>query len=159
MEKSEKYIAQLNVATALNDMDSDQLSGFMAKVDAINAVADRSPGFVWRLQGEDGGDATEIRASDDPRFLVNMSVWESSESFSDFVWNTVHKRVYAKKHDWFETPTKPHMVFWWVEPGHIPTVEEALDRLEDLRGNGPSDRAFGWESLPEVIAWREKQCG
>lgn len=159
MIKSKKHIAQLNVATALDDMDSERLSGFMAKLDIVNAIADRSPGFVWRLQGEDGGDATSIRTTDDSRFLVNMSVWESPKALSDFVWNTVHKNVYAQKHDWFKTPTEPHMVFWWVEPGHIPNVEEAFARLENLRRDGTSDHAFGWEALPEVVAWREKQCG
>jgi hypothetical protein len=154
-----KHLAQLNVATALDDMDSERLAGFNAKIDIVNAVADRSPGFVWRLKGEDGAAATEIRASDDPRYLVNMSVWETPEHFEDFVWNTIHKRVYAGKHEWFEPPKQPHMVLWWVEPGHQPSLDEAMQRLDDLRTNGPSERAFGWESLPGVKLWRQKQCG
>ena len=154
-----KHIAQLNVATALDDLDSDRLASFMSKLDAVNAVADRSPGFVWRLQGDDGADATDVRASDDPRFIVNMSVWETPEHLENFVWNTIHKHVYAKKHDWFEAPKQPHMVLWWVVAGHEPSVEEAMSRLEDLRTNGPNECAFGWESLPGVKLWREQQCG
>lgn len=142
-----KHLAQLNIATALDDMDSEQLSAFVARIEAVNEVAERADGFVWRLKDEDGGDATNIRIGDNPRLLVNMSVWESAEHLQDFVWNTIHKRLVNKKEGWFETPKSAHFVMWWVEPGHIPTVEEAFERLEDLRANGTSERAFGWAAV------------
>ena len=87
---------------------------------------------------------------DDPTFLVNMSVWETPEQLEHFVWNTVHKRIYQKKGNWFEPMTTPHFVMWWIPAGHVPTPQEALARLDHLTKHGPSDHAFGWESLPNV---------
>jgi hypothetical protein len=151
------YLAQLNVATAVDDLDSQRLADFMGALDGVNALAERSPGFVWRLQSE-AGNATDIKVSDDPRFIVNLSVWETPKALEHFVWNTVHKRIYAKRTKWFEPPKRAYLVMWWVPAGHRPSVEEALDRLDDLRRNGPSERAFGWESLPGVRLWKEQRC-
>jgi hypothetical protein len=154
-----KHLAQLNVATALDDLDSDQLKGFMGALDVVNAVADRAPGFVWRLQGEDGANATDVKVAEDPRFIVNLSVWESPETLEDFVWNTIHAKIYAKKQSWFEAAAQQHLVMWWVEPGHEPSPEEAMEHLEHLQEHGPTDQAFGWESLPGVRLWQTKRCG
>ncbi len=151
------HLAQVNVATTLDDIDSPKLADFVAALDRINAVAERSPGFVWRHQDETGN-ATNIQVTDNPRFIVNMSVWESPEHLEQFVWNTVHKRVYDKKAKWFETPGETYFVMWWIPIGHIPTVEEGLERLADLNANGPSERAFGWESLPNVKLWMDQRC-
>ena len=151
------HLAQLNVATALDHLESDRLADFMAALDRVNAVAERSPGFVWRLK-DDSGDATGIRASDDPRFLVNMSLWESPESFEHFVWNTVHKQFYQRRSKWFAAPAAPYLVMWWVPMGRVPSLEEAMARLDDLRANGPSERAFGWESLTNIRLWKRQRC-
>lgn len=151
------HLAQLNVATALDDLDSPRLAGFMGALDRINAVAEESPGFVWRLQS-DSGNATDILTSDDPRFIVNLSIWETPADLEHFVWNTIHKRVYQKKSKWFEAPKRAYFVMWWVPAGHRPTTEEALARLADLDANGPSERAFGWESLPGVERWKAERC-
>ncbi len=157
LQPENTHLAQVNVATALDDVDSPKLADFIAALDRINAVAERSPGFVWRHQDETGN-ATNIQVTDNPRFIVNMSVWESPEHLEQFVWNTVHKRVYDKKAKWFETPDEAYFVMWWVPVGHTPTVEEGLERLADLNANGPSERAFGWESLPNVKLWMEQRC-
>lgn len=151
------HLAQVNAATALDAIDSPKLADFVAALDRINAVAERSPGFVWRHQDETGN-ATNIQVTDNPRFIVNMSVWESPEHLEQFVWNTVHKRVYDKKAKWFEEADEAYFVMWWIPVGHIPTVEEGLERLADLNANGPSERAFGWESLPNVKLWIEQRC-
>ena len=151
------HLAQLNLATAVDDLESDRLADFVAALDRVNAVAERSPGFVWRLKDEDGN-ATSIKATDDPRVIVNMSVWETPQQLEQFVWNTVHKRVYAKRAKWFSTPERANFVMWWVPAWHLPTVDEALERLTDLQENGASGRAFGWESLPNVTLWREQRC-
>jgi hypothetical protein len=152
------FLAQLNVATALDDMDSERLSGFVNALDAVNEVAERSPGFVWRLKDDDGNDATSIQMSDNPRFLVNMSVWETPKALEEFVWNTIHKKIYNQKSKWFEAPAKAHFVMWWVPQDYRPTAEEALARLDHLNTEGPSEHAFGWESLPEIKLWRDQQC-
>ena len=151
-------LAQLNVATALEDLESDRLRDFVGALDGVNRRAERSEGFVWRLQDPDGNDATSILVTDDPRLIVNLSVWETPEDLEQFVWNTVHKRVHAKKAKWFSVPSAPHFVMWWVPSGHTPSVEEAMRRLDDLRANGPTERAFGWESLPNVRLWKEQRC-
>ena len=151
------HLAELNVAKALDDMHSARLADFVAALNRVNALAERSPGFVWRLKDETGN-ATDITVPDEPRMIVNLSVWETPHDLEKFVWNTIHKRVYDKKAKWFEAPKAAHFVMWWVPEGHRPTAEEAFDRLADLNTNGPSERAFGWESLPSVKLWKQKQC-
>lgn len=151
------HLAQLNVARALDDLDSPRLASFMGALDRVNALAERSAGFVWRLKS-DGGNATDIKVSDDARFIVNMSVWETAEHLEQFVWNTVHARVYEKKANWFEAMATPHLVMWFVPAGHRPTVEEAMARLAHLTAHGASAHAFGWESLPNVKLWMSKRC-
>jgi hypothetical protein len=151
------HLAQLNVARALDDLDSPRLAGFMGALDRVNEVAERSPGFVWRLK-DDAGNATDIKVSDDARFIVNLSVWETPSHLEQFVWNTVHARVYEKKANWFEKMATPHFVMWWVTIGHQPTTEEAMARLKQLSEQGPSEAAFGWESLPNIKLWMSKRC-
>lgn len=151
------HLAQLNVAKAIDELDSKRMADFIAALDRINGVAERSPGFVWRLK-DDSGNATDIETTDDPRFIVNISIWETPANLEQFVWNTVHKRVYDKKSEWFEAPAHAHFVMWWVPAGQTVSAEEALARLDHLNANGPSDRAFGWESLPNVQLWRQQQC-
>ena len=152
------HLAQLNVARALDDLTSPLLADFVAALDRVNEVAERSPGFVWRLKDE-SGNATDIRADEDPRLIVNLSVWATPEDLERFVWNTIHARVYDKKPKWFTTMSTPHLVLWWVPEGHRPTVEEAMARLRHLTQHGESDDAFGWRRLPNVRLWMERRCG
>lgn len=157
IQPANTHLAQLNVARAMDDLDSPRLADFMAALDRVNDIAERSSGFVWRLKG-DNGNATDVRAGDDARFIVNLSVWETAEQLEHFVWNTVHARVYEKKSKWFESLGKPHLVMWWVPVGHFPTVDEATARLAELTQQGPSDRAFGWERLPNIKLWVSRRC-
>ena len=151
------HLAQLNVGRARFATDDPRMAEFMGGLDSVNALAERSPGFVWRLQSE-AGNATDIKLTDDPQFIVNLSVWETPEQLEHFVWNTVHKRIYEKKGNWFEAKTASHFVMWWVPAGHIPTPEEALARLDHLTQHGASEHAFGWESLPNVKLWMNQRC-
>jgi hypothetical protein len=151
------HLAQLNVGRALHALDDPRMAGFMGPLDHVNALAERSPGFVWRLKS-DSGNATDIKVSDDPQFIINMSVWETPEQLEHFVWNTVHKRIYQKKGNWFEPMQTPHFVMWWIPAGRIPTPPEALARLDHLTRHGPSEHAFGWESLPNVKLWAQQRC-
>jgi hypothetical protein len=151
------HLAQLNVATALDDLDSERLADFVGALDKINATAERSPGFVWRLKDE-GGSSIDIKTSENSRFIVNLSVWETPSHLEHFVWNTAHKHVYRKKANWFERPKNAYFVMWWVPEGHMPSAEEALDRLADLNADGPGERAFGWESLPNIKLRKREQC-
>jgi hypothetical protein len=152
------HLAQINVGQARHSMDDARMHGFTSKIAAINAVADRTEGFVWRLQS-DSGNALDIIVTDDPLFNINMSVWENLDAFETFVWKTAHAKVYAGKAAWFEHSQLAVTALWWVPIGHIPTPSEGLARLQALRDNGPSETAFGWESLPNVALWQKSRCG
>ncbi|MEQ9328419.1 MAG: DUF3291 domain-containing protein [Rhodospirillales bacterium] len=135
------HIAQINVGRTLYPMDDPGIADFVNQLDAINAMADVAPGFVWRLQS-DSGNATDIVLTEDPQFIINMSVWESVESLFDYVYKTAHTRVMARRRDWFERPDEAYQCLWWVPAGHIPTPQEGLDRLALLNANGPGPGAF-----------------
>ena len=152
------YLAQLNVGHIRYATDDPRMAEFMGQLDAVNALAERSPGFVWRLKDDASNNATNILVSPDPHFLINMSVWETPEQLEHFVWNTVHKRIYQKKGNWFAPMATPHFVMWWISAGHTPTPAEALERLGHLTQHGPSDHAFGWESLPNIKLWMNQRC-
>lgn len=144
MRITDWHIAQLNVGTTVAPLDSPELAEFVAALDRINALAEASPGFVWRLKS-DSGNATDIQVADDPNFIVNMSVWESVEALFEFVYRSVHTSVMARRRDWFSKPDQAYQVLWWVPARHAPTVAEALDRLEHLRRHGPTPHAFSFK--------------
>jgi hypothetical protein len=136
-------LAQVNVARMLAPLESPQLAGFVARLDAINALADAAPGFVWRLQ-TGAGNATYLRPYDDDRILFNLSVWRSLEELRSFVYRSDHADVMRRRLQWFERPDRMHLALWWVEGGHIPSIDEAKQRLEHLRLHGPSEQAFSF---------------
>jgi hypothetical protein len=133
-------LAQLNVGRILAPINSPQLADFVNQLDEINALAEASPGFVWRLAGSNGN-ATELRPDDDADLLVNMSVWTSAEALFDFVYKSMHTKVMARRREWFEKMAVMQ-VLWWVPAGHIPTIAEAMARLRLLERTGPSTEAF-----------------
>ena len=112
-------------------LDGPELAGFVAQLEPVNALADRSPGFVWRLQTEDG-DATAIRPYEDDRVMVNLSVWASFEALRSFVYATRHLEVMRHRRQWFSRMADPYLALWWLPAGTIPTVAEAKERLELL---------------------------
>jgi hypothetical protein len=136
------HLAQLNIAEPKAPPDSPLLADFMAALDPVNALADETPGFVWRLQTEEGN-ATSLRAFDDDSLMVNMSVWESLDALRGFVYeNREHLAVMRRRREWFGKMAELFMVLWWVPAGHIPTVVEAEERLTLLRAAGPTPDAF-----------------
>jgi len=134
-------LAQVNVATLRAPLDGPELAGFVARLEPINALADASPGFVWRLQTEDG-DATAIRPFDDERIMVNLSVWASLEDLRRFVYASRHLDVMRRRREWFHRMADPYLALWWVPAGTIPTVAQAKERLEVLADRGPTPAAF-----------------
>jgi hypothetical protein len=152
-----RHLAQLNIGRFHYRTDDPRMADFMNNLDLVNAVAERSKGFIWRLK-DDSGNATNFRPFPDPNMAVNLSVWESVETLERFVWQTVHKRLYGRRSEWFEPLDAPHLVMWWVQGGHRPTLDEAKERLEHLTAHGPSDHAFGWESLPAAQLWKTARC-
>src|SRR5262245_12023829 len=151
------HLAQLNIARPRFGADDRRMADFFDNLDRVNAVAERSPGFVWRLIG-DGNDATDIRFDDDPETLVNMSVWETVEHLEHFVWNTVHRQFYRRREEWFSSFGKPYFVMWSVAEGHRPTLAEAKARLDHLTVNGSTQHACGWEDFPNLRRWMEVRC-
>ncbi len=140
MPAIEHHLAQLNIGLAKGLIDGPVMAGFKAALEPINALADDAPGFVWRLQSEDG-DATAIRPYEDEPMIVNMSVWESIEALRAFVYTSGHTPVMRNRRRWFEK-LETYLVLWWVPAGHEPTIEEAKERLEHLKRRGPTPHAF-----------------
>jgi hypothetical protein len=138
-------IAQLNLANAMYSPDDARISEFYARIDEINALAETSHGFVWRLQS-DSGNATDILVNDDPMLIVNLSVWQSIDALADFAYKTAHRELLAKRRKWFVPPAAAHQVLWWVPAGHEPSVEEAMSRLAHLQETGPDSDAFTFRS-------------
>ncbi len=138
---SKYQLAQVNIGLTRGPRESEVMSGFMARLDEINALAERSPGFVWRLQTEEG-DATAIQAFDDPLLLVNMSVWENLESLKSFVYQSTHLELLREREAWFEKMTEVYQALWWIPAGHLPTVDEAKERLAILQREGAGPQAF-----------------
>ncbi len=133
-------LAQINIGRMVAPIDSPVVAGFVNNLERINALADSAPGFVWRLQS-DAGDATEFRIFDEDT-LVNMSVWKDADSLHHFVYRTAHVEIMRRRKEWFELMRDAYQTLWWVPQGHRPSLQEAGQRLELLRENGPSLEAF-----------------
>ena len=135
------HLAQINIGRILAPLDGPELRPFVDNLDRINALAEQSPGFVWRLTGE-GDNATDIHAFDDPTMLMNMSVWTDLASLGAYVYRSDHIEIMRRRREFFETPTEAIMALWWVPAGTVPTIAEGIARLERLRRNGPTPHAF-----------------
>jgi len=136
------HLAQANIGRIRAPLDAPIMEGFRSQLDPINALADRTPGFVWRLKTEDGN-AMAIRPDPtDDRMAINMSVWESLASLQQFVYQSAHVMTMRDRRQWFEPIEGPILVLWWIPAGHIPTLAEALERLGYLKQHGPSPEAF-----------------
>jgi hypothetical protein len=153
-----RHLAQFNIARARYPLDDPRMREFVDNVDRVNALANGIEGFVWRL-ADASGHAMNIRVYDDPAILPNLTVWESVEALERFVWQTVHRRFYGRREQWFAPLDGPPLVLWWIPEGHRPTMEEGAERLDHLKAHGSSDDAFGWDSLPAAKHWRTARCG
>lgn len=135
-------LAQLNIATMKAPLESPSMADFVANLQRINALAEASPGYVWRLQDE-AGDATTFRPFGED-VLVNLSVWRDVQALSDYVYTSAHTEMLKRRQEWFSKVGAAHMVLWWVPAGHRPSVQEAFERLELLRKQGASAQAFSF---------------
>jgi uncharacterized protein DUF3291 len=140
-------IAQVNIGRIKGPMDGPIMAGFANRLDEINALADRSPGFVWRLQTSEGN-ATYLRPfEDDDQMLLNMSVWETVEDLKHYVYKTAHAELLKQRNEWFERMSAVYSALWWVPAGHIPGIDEAKKRLAHLAAHGPTEFAFTFKSV------------
>lgn len=135
------HLAQLNIAEPRAPLESPVMADFVANLDRINALAEASPGFVWRLVDDDGANATGLRPFGE-RTLVNLSVWIDLASLRGFVFESAHAPILKRRREWFEPLGAASMVLWWVPAGHRPSTAEAKDRIDHLRRDGPSANAF-----------------
>lgn len=136
------HLAQLNIAQLKAPLDSPMLADFVANLDRINALAESSPGFIWRLQDEEG-DATAIRPFGD-QVLVNMSLWRDVQSLSDYVYKSAHTEMLKRRREWFDKVQQAHQVLWWIPAGQLPSVMDAAERLAHVQAHGASAYAFSF---------------
>jgi Domain of unknown function (DUF3291) len=144
MSSTKHHIAQVNIALMRAPLDDPLMAEFVASLDEINALADSSPGFVWRLQTAQGN-ATDLRPYGDDRILFNLSVWESVEQLQAYVYKSAHGEVMRKRRKWFDKFEGMYFALWWVEAGHTPSVTEARQRLDYLNEHGASEWAFSFK--------------
>jgi hypothetical protein len=136
------HFAELNVARLIHPLDAPQNAEFVSVLAAVNAIAEVSPGFVWRLIADDGRSASYVAAYDDPQLIINLTVWTDPESLRHFTYRSGHGAYFRRRREWFEEPTQPQMVCWWIPEGTVPSVEDAVQRLAVLRAEGPSSQGF-----------------
>ncbi|HSL42741.1 MAG TPA: DUF3291 domain-containing protein [Anaerolineales bacterium] len=142
----EYHIAQINIARMLAPIDDPIMADFVAQLPPVNALADQSPGFVWRLQSE-SGDATSIKVYDDEFIIVNLTVWERIEALREYVYKGEHHKVLRDRKRWFEKFDGPYYALWWVPAGELPSIEEGKARLDHLREHGDSAYAFSFKHV------------
>jgi hypothetical protein len=145
------HLAQINIGRMKAPLDTPAMAGFMSRLDDLNALADRSSGFVWRLQSGEGNN-TYLRPYEDERIIVNMSVWETVEHLRDYVYSSAHAEILKQRREWFEKFDGVMMALWWIPSGHIPTVDEAKLRLSSIESYGPTPFAFTFKkTFPPIL--------
>jgi hypothetical protein len=140
------HIAQVNIARMKEPLESPLLADFVSRLAEINALADQSEGFVWRLQTPEG-DNTYLRPYDDDQILFNLSVWETVDALKQYVYRTAHAELLRDRRKWFEHFAGVFVALWWVPHGHIPSVDEAKRRLAHLEEHGPTQFAFTFKTI------------
>lgn len=143
---SEYYLAQINIARMLAPIGDPVMAEFVAQLPPINALAEASPGFVWRLQSE-SGDATSIKVYDDEFIIVNLTAWETVEALRQYVYKSAHSGVMRDRRRWFEKFEGPYYALWWIPAGHLPGTEEGKERLDHLREHGDTPYAFSFKHV------------
>jgi hypothetical protein len=154
----EYQLAQINIGRILGPIDSPVMAEFVANLDRINSLAEKSPGFIWRLK-DDNNNATSIKIYNDDSLIVNMSVWKDLETLMNFVYKSAHVEILKRNREWFSKLKEMHMALWYVPSGHTPSVEEAIGRLDHLRTHGETPHAFSFRkkfSIEEYDAFQNK---
>ena len=162
MQPDGHHLAEFNLGILKYDWDDPKVKDFADGLALVNSVAQGSDGFVWMMGEAEMDDAQtdpEGVLGGNPRTASTLSVWETAASLEHFVWNTVHKRFYDRKDEWYDAVDSLRLAMWWVPTGHRPTIDEAVTRLHHLQCHGDTDFAFGWAHLADAHLWRTKQCG
>ena len=149
------HLAQANIGEMLGPLDDPIMAGFVNNLERINAVADAAPGFVWRLQTEDG-DATALKVFDNNMLIINMSVWESVEALHQYTYHSDHAELLRQRRDWFTKMASMHMVMWWLPAGELPTIDDMKAKLDHINTHGPTPAAFTFKqrfTVEEMLAF------
>ncbi len=149
------HLAQANIAEMLAPLDDPIMAGFVNNLERINALADAAPGFVWRLQTEDG-DATALKVFDNDMLIINLSVWESIETLHQYTYHSDHVKLLRQRREWFTKMAMMHMVLWWLPAGELPTINEMKAKLDHVNTHGPTPAAFTFKrhySVEETLAF------
>jgi heme-degrading monooxygenase HmoA len=139
------HLAQINIGRMRGVFEDPVMAGFVARLEELNALADGSEGFVWRLQGGEGN-ATYLRPYDDERIIVNMSVWQSLEHLRAYAYNSAHAEVLRQRREWFEKFDGVMMALWWIPVGRIPSIDEGKKRLASIAQHGSTPFAFTFKT-------------
>jgi heme-degrading monooxygenase HmoA len=139
-------LAQINIARACASLQDPRMRDFIARLEAINELAERSPGFIWRLKAEDGRASSYVRVFDDDRILINMSTWQSLEALRAYVYRSEHADLLRQRARWFAPMPGPALALWWVRTGSVVTVEQGRERLALLASHGPTPAAFTFKN-------------
>jgi hypothetical protein len=153
MQNDVWQLAQINVGRLVAPSDDARVKPFFDALDRINALADSSTGFVWRLQSE-SGNATDIQTTHDPLFLVNMSVWSDADALFNFVYRSAHAPEMAQRRQYFEPFEGAYQALWWIPAGHRPSIDEGLSRLWRLDRYGSTPQAFTFKArfpIPGIV--------
>ncbi len=140
------HLAQVNIARMKAPLEDPLMAGFNVRINEINALADKSPGFIWRLETSQGNNLY-LRPYDDDRILFNMSVWETVEALKNYAYHSAHAEMVRQRQEWFNKFDGASTALWWVPLGHIPGVDEAKKRLEYLQAHGPTQFAFNFKTV------------
>jgi hypothetical protein len=154
------HVAQVNIGRMLGPIDDPVMADFVARLDEINALSEKSPGFIWRLIGEENN-ATSLRPYEDEMIIINMSVWKNSDSLYQFTYYSDHVQVFRRRREWF-SKMETYLALWYVPTGHIPTPQEAKEKLEYLEQHGPTPFAFTFRqpfTVEEMLAYTPMQTG
>lgn len=140
------YLAQLNIAEAITSLEDPVMADFVNNTDRINKLAEKSLGFIWRFKDEESDNSYTLQLFDSEFILTNISVWKDRNSLYNYVYHTAHVEIFKRRKEWFAKMPKMHLVLWYIEEGHIPSIEEGKERLEYLRAHGESAYAFTFKS-------------
>jgi Domain of unknown function (DUF3291) len=135
-------LAQINIARMKGvNINDPIMQEFVDNLDAVNALAESSEGFVWRLK-EENNNATSFNPYNDEQVIVNISVWQNVETLEEFVYKTFHTDFLKRRREWFQTFGKAYTALWWIDQGQYPTLAEAVARLDHLQTHGASPYSF-----------------
>ena len=137
------HLAQINIAELKAPLDDPIIREFRDSIDFVNETGRKSPGFVWLYTGEEGQSSSYVEPLfENPLIVVNYTLWEDYASLHDFVYNTVHSYFLRSRKKWTNSLGRQHLAMWWVPAGTVPSIQDAIAKLEQLQQEGPSSEVF-----------------